>query len=241
MEETKSKNWKSYFLEFLMLFLAVSLGFMADNYRENLSDKSKEKGYIISMIEDVEKDKLNILEVLKFNKRRSEHLDSLGTICMNYNPTEKNNLELYKYLPIILYKPDFIDPTELTMHQLKNAGGMRLIKNKEAINEIVLYDSKIKKIENQQIYYENYHHNSIDVGTKIFNLYKVRSYMYEKTDGYNPTSFQFISNDESLLSEFGNNVLMYKGIVVYYVILVKEMEKQADNLIQTLKREYRLK
>ena len=241
MTKTKSKNWKNYLLEFLMLFLAVLLGFMADNYREKLSEKIKEKEYILSMVEDVEKDKINIKEVLKFNNRRSEYLDSLGIICMNYKSTKSSNLELYKYLPVVLFRPDFIDPTELTMHQLKNAGGMRLIKNKKAINEIILYDSKIKKIENQQVYYKNYHNNSINMGTKVFNLYKLMSYLNEKTNRYKPENFKFINGDDVKLSEFGNNVLLYKGIVDYYIILVKEMEKQADNLIKTLKEEYKLK
>jgi hypothetical protein len=30
----KKKNWKSYFKEFFMLFLAVFCGFLAENYRE---------------------------------------------------------------------------------------------------------------------------------------------------------------------------------------------------------------
>jgi len=58
--KSSSKSWKEYFLDFFMLFLAVSLGFMADNIRENISDNAKEKEYIISMIEDAEKDKVNI-------------------------------------------------------------------------------------------------------------------------------------------------------------------------------------
>jgi hypothetical protein len=36
-----AKNWREYLLEFFMLFLAVSLGFLADNVRENISDNAK--------------------------------------------------------------------------------------------------------------------------------------------------------------------------------------------------------
>ncbi len=31
----KPKKWKEYFLEFLMIFLAVTMGFFAENIREN--------------------------------------------------------------------------------------------------------------------------------------------------------------------------------------------------------------
>lgn len=52
----KKKDFKEYFLEFLMIFLAVTLGFFAEGLRENISDHSKEKEYIVSIIQDMKKD-----------------------------------------------------------------------------------------------------------------------------------------------------------------------------------------
>src|SRR5664279_2153560 len=52
----KPKKWKEYFLEFLMIFLAVTLGFIAENIREHISDRSKEKEYIESMLQDLKSD-----------------------------------------------------------------------------------------------------------------------------------------------------------------------------------------
>ena len=37
----KPKKWKEYFLEFLMIFLAVTLGFFAENIREYFSEAKK--------------------------------------------------------------------------------------------------------------------------------------------------------------------------------------------------------
>jgi hypothetical protein len=39
----KPKPWKEYFLEFILIFLAVTLGFFAENIREHISDKHKQK------------------------------------------------------------------------------------------------------------------------------------------------------------------------------------------------------
>ena len=36
----KRKNFREYFLEFLMIFLAVTMGFIAENFRESMSAKS---------------------------------------------------------------------------------------------------------------------------------------------------------------------------------------------------------
>src|ERR1700683_5358243 len=50
------KKWKEYFLEFLMIFLAVTMGFFAENIREGISDKEKERKYMESMLVDLKKD-----------------------------------------------------------------------------------------------------------------------------------------------------------------------------------------
>ena len=39
----QKKNYKEYFLEFLMIFLAVTLGFFAEGLRENISNHHREK------------------------------------------------------------------------------------------------------------------------------------------------------------------------------------------------------
>jgi hypothetical protein len=53
---TKRKTSGSISSEFLMIFLAVTLGFIAENLREHISDSNKEKEYIVSMVEDLKGD-----------------------------------------------------------------------------------------------------------------------------------------------------------------------------------------
>ncbi len=42
----EKKGIKEYFLEFLMIFLAVTLGFFAENIREKITDRAIEKEYM---------------------------------------------------------------------------------------------------------------------------------------------------------------------------------------------------
>jgi hypothetical protein len=46
----RKKNFKEYFLEFLMIFLAVTLGFFAESLREHINDKAKSEQYIQSFL-----------------------------------------------------------------------------------------------------------------------------------------------------------------------------------------------
>jgi len=237
------KNWKAYFLDFFMLFLAVSLGFFADNIRENISENAKEKEYIISMIEDAETDKENIREAISLNNLRVLHLDSLAKICINYEVNSTNHADIYRHYMFGLRHPNFVSPTERTMQQLKNAGGMRLIRNKTAADLFILYNDKAKKLADQQLYYGRYQNRYIDFAIQFLNFER---FGFDASDT-RPTNmedlnnhFQIMNTDKTKLIEFGNIIFVYQGVVRYYMTILEEMDQQANELIQTLKREYNL-
>ena len=240
MNHSGKKSWKGYLLDFVMLFLAVSLGFMADNFRERASERSKEIEYIRSMIEDVEEDQVNIRAAIDVNTQKIQGLDSLLNICFNYRDTDADKLDINRHFIQVLYHPEFLTPTDLTMQQLKNAGGMRLIKSKTAINDIIRYDTKLKKITNQQLYYENYQNKAIDRGTEIFNIHNLLFALRNPDERMSPKYYELLVKDDLKLKEFGNSIAMYKGIIEYYVRLLSEMNEQGDVLMETLKSEYKL-
>ena len=47
------KSFKEYLLEGLMIFVAVTMGFFAENIREHFSDKKNEKQIIIALKKDL--------------------------------------------------------------------------------------------------------------------------------------------------------------------------------------------
>ena len=236
-----SKSWTNYLLEFLMLFLAVSLGFLADNFREKNSENKAERQYIISMIEDAELDKVNLEHAIASNNLRVKHLDTLSNLCINYKP--EFDTQIYRHYIFGIMHPEFIKPTERTMQQLKNAGGMRLIRNRVAVDNIILYDGFAEKLANQQEYYERYQNSSIDLSMKIINyqVFGIGDIAAGKKNIQNSKDdFRVITNDPSKMIEFGNTIVIYAGVARYYGVILKEMDEEAENLIKTLKKEYNL-
>ncbi len=57
---THNKKWAEYLLEFLMLFFAVFLGFLSENYFEYRVERHKEHDYLISLQNDLKLDTSNI-------------------------------------------------------------------------------------------------------------------------------------------------------------------------------------
>jgi hypothetical protein len=234
-------KWSAYFLEFIMLFLAVTLGFMADSFRDKLSENEKEIEYIQSMIEDLEEDKVNIKKVLEINKKRVESLALLSNLCFSYNGSNQDKVELnFNFIQVLIH-PEFLTAADLTMQQLKNAGGMQFIKSKKAIKDILRYDTKLKEIANQQLYYENYQNKAIDIGTKIFDVNKLFYIVRQPDVNFREVQFELLVEDAYLMKTFGNIVTMYKGIIEYYLALLDELDEQGAEMQQTLKEVYNLR
>src|SRR6195256_5723672 len=55
---THKKKWGEYLSEFLMLFLAVFLGFIAENQREHIVEHQREKKFASRLLSDLRQDSL---------------------------------------------------------------------------------------------------------------------------------------------------------------------------------------
>ncbi len=53
---TARKKWTHYFWEFLMLFLAVFCGFLAENFREHKIEHKRARQFAISLVNDLSGD-----------------------------------------------------------------------------------------------------------------------------------------------------------------------------------------
>ena len=74
---THKKKWGEYLLEFFMLFLAVFLGFVAENIREHNVERQREKEYIESLIADLKSDQQVLEQHIVHVKSGLSMMDSM--------------------------------------------------------------------------------------------------------------------------------------------------------------------
>ena len=141
---TPRKKWTHYLWEFLMLFLAVFCGFLADNWREHIVEHRREKEYIKSFVEDLKQDTAQLKVIIKTFDKKLSFFDSLLQELAN-PMVFKSSSRAHYFFEMVRHFPDYIY-TDRTIQQLKNGGGMRLIRNKAVSNSIVDYDSKVKTL-----------------------------------------------------------------------------------------------
>jgi hypothetical protein len=141
------KKWKEYITEFVMLFLAVSLGFMAENIREHQIEKHREIAYLQNVHEDLKLDLINIDNVINSNTIRLQAMDTLFTIINNNTIT---NEDVYYYIRNLALRATF-ESSHVGLDQIKSAGGLRMVKNPEIISGIQEYEralDALDKLEN---------------------------------------------------------------------------------------------
>lgn len=149
------KKWSEYLLEFAMLFLAVFLGFVAENFREHLIEKKHEHQYITSLYDDLKVDTAAVNTAIHQKKWVLSNLDSLQQLLALPGLPEQNE-ELY-YLERFLTKNEIFNTQDVTFQQLKSSGSFRYISN------LALY----KKLSN---YYSLYNHYQTLIESQFENI-----------------------------------------------------------------------
>lgn len=140
------KKFKEYFFEGLMIFFAVSVGFIAENIREEMSMREKENGLIESFVLNLKTDTSSLRSNIERNLRKNQILDSL-LLLANEDLTQPNNqYNFYNYFIKGAYMSLFI-PSDAAMTQIKTDGGLSIISKKGVLDSILKYDNQNKIIE----------------------------------------------------------------------------------------------
>ena len=146
---THTKKWFEYLLEFIMLFLAVYLGFVAENIRENHLNKEKEIEYMHSMIEDLKYDIARVTNNLSMNVMNCDGIDSLRFELRNAIGGKINANRIYFYYMAYGRNIHRAVTNTSAISQLKSSGSLRLIKNDSLLNDIMdYYERTVINIDN---------------------------------------------------------------------------------------------
>ena len=241
---TARKKWTHYLWEFLMLFLAVFCGFLAELQLEHQIEKTREKEYILSMIEDLQKDTANFNIVSNDFHEIETRLDSLIAGFDKATSRFNSNWVSDFMKSIKNGYTDFVY-TDRTIQQLTNSGGMRLIKRDAAAKGIISYDAAIK-----DLYIEL---NMMSAGQEnyikeVFNNWSQR-YMYrdlsitnwDRKINYVITKNYWTTTDSKAFDQLYNKMVYYYEMTLLQTRLMVNYKKQAIDLIALLKNEYHLK
>ena len=140
---THKKNWKEYTTEFIMLFAAVSLGFLAENIREQYIEKERAHELINRFTVDVKNNVYFLDSLLTFNHNMEYQMDS--AMIDLYNSKDEFDLNFF-FNNVKPAFPRFLSKND-TYEQMKSSGSLRYIKDEELLNMMIDYTNETEGTE----------------------------------------------------------------------------------------------
>ncbi len=140
----EKKNFKEYLLEGVMIFVAVTMGFIAENVREYLSDKEKAETFARSMYADFKADTATLNQLIFFTKSKIQKIDSLEYYL--HLPTNRGNDSLLYRCALYLTSTFQFDNINGTYEQIKSSGALRYF-NQQLVNHLNSYDATAQKLK----------------------------------------------------------------------------------------------
>lgn len=207
----KPKNWKEYITEFLMLFLAVSMGFVAENVREKYTERERSEELMQAFVMDVQENQKQLDSLIINNTRMSYYYDSL---VFNHGfSKEKIDIEAVA-ANIDLWMYRFLNKKTI-FEQMKNTGALRYIQDKEILAAMLRYEEKADFLELRSIGTETdeYNNEFRPALAKILPL----------------SFFRYIGDDE-LKSVTAMDSLIHPGRYEKYAMYSEEIKKEVRNI-----------
>ena len=129
------KKLKEYITEFIMLFAAVTLGFIAENLREHQIENNRAKEYLELFRAEVVRNDRTIDSLMKVGMPSLQINERLSIrLLMKYDVNPK---EIADSMNMYMYR---FSNDKRIFDLMKNSGSLRLIKDKSLVEEITSYE-----------------------------------------------------------------------------------------------------
>lgn len=234
------KTWRSYGWEFLMLFLAVFCGFLAEYQLEHVVERQREKQYVRSLLEDLKNDQVIINSHISEVNNGILMMDTLIAILNDPASISNRTGDLY-YLARLAPRLKPLSLNNRTFEQLKNSGNFRLIDNLKVSNKIMDYYAKYPVIHLLESINETEFTEYKKIAAKIFD-----PAIFLEMEGSGSQVNRGIENpllrstDNELLQEFSVFAVYMHGSKKGVMGYAKEIKEAGVELMKFLQDEYHI-
>ena len=232
------KHFKHYLFEFLMLFLAISAGFLVENLREHYVENKREKVFINSYVEDLKQDTAKINANIKLRSAKTLIIDSLIKVLNIPNPNDYGAAAYYfgrRTTRSTLYQVN-----DRTIKQLKNAGGLRLIRSQKASDAIMTYDQANDYIVYLQAREFDELYIMYPLLAKLYDANVLETMIHGMEINRPPGNPALRTTDKNTLLDLTYYLHQYKTTSIVIITRLQSLLKSATETIQFLQKEYRV-
>ena len=240
------KNWKNYFWEFLMLFLAVSLGAYVENLRESSLHKEEVKTHIVSLLSDLQTDISLFESGIDRNTYGAKMADSLIELL---HSDIKNTQAIYVAARTVTANLGYNYTNSKSFDQMKSSGLLRYIKPNNLLDSIGSYYVSFQWLTNQtellRLKMDEIHKKN----ALLFDSYVFQQMM---NSGYanvgnrrtiiNMPSIKptLLSIDAKDINTVSLNYHYYSSTIKFFINKSLEQQERARRLVALIRKEYEI-
>ncbi|MBL7923353.1 MAG: hypothetical protein JNL88_04055 [Bacteroidia bacterium] len=129
------KNWKSYVREFIMLFLAVFCGFLAEYQLEHKIERERAGELARSFFHELKNDSLTAAVKVQNRLKQEAALQYMIAYFRDSSLSDVPKAFALNFVyGISFLSPSQFEPRTIMLDQLRNSGSLRYFKNEEFLN-----------------------------------------------------------------------------------------------------------
>lgn len=182
--------------------------------------------------------------VIKYNKQQASGFDSLLQNIYHRPYTDSSLRTLYYLKESYTLVGNKMRFSKGTISQLKNSGGLRLIRNRAVADSILKYDNITERVEGQAEGVDESGKKLLDASVKIFDGECVLD--YNSSSNYRDIlnsnkKFNLLTTEEKIIKEYANLAKFKKDVIINYIGQLTRLQNRIPGIIQFLQREYHLK
>ncbi len=235
---TARKKWTHYFWEFLMLFLAITLGFFVENQREHYIENQRAKRFAASLYDDLHADTAEILTNRIYIKNLFLAIDSV-LVELDKPGDLQNDTILQLSGTRRLFVFDFFDPQMGNYDQIKNSGALRYF-SQGIVKKLTFYESRKNRLIIQKQEY-------VDFINTVVTPFCIKMANAKFLDPIKPNSFSksasiFITKpDKEVLNQWQNIIFILRRKLEEHKAGIERHKLMAIDIMEVLRKEYHLK
>ncbi|MBL7835123.1 MAG: hypothetical protein JNK18_14280 [Cyclobacteriaceae bacterium] len=232
------KQWGEYLLQFIMLFLAVFLGFVAENIRENNIDKETERVYMQNMLYDLQADTTIYSDYFSRTAVIYDLVDTIA-VLIKKPARERNTSKLVYSARILTAKWRQITLVTRTYEEMKSSGHLRLIQNKEISGKVSSYYNSLAVLDTYNNVGVIWSNNYAQAMAKLFDGAALLE-IIKKKKKINLPDEAMISEDKIAINQLLTSAGYFYGAISLSNDVAANKKKDAQQLIELIKKEYNL-
>lgn len=131
-DNPKTSTWKKYLFEFILVFSAVFLGFLADNFRDQYAEQQKANELARSFYEELINDSVSVASKVEGRIRKEHAIEYMVKFLKDSSLTSSSKSLSVNFLwATTVRTPVIFTPRTVVLEQLRGSGAVQYFKNKD--------------------------------------------------------------------------------------------------------------